>query len=161
MTDECPHCYARVIAKADGECPACHRNIRDLTGTDPTRTQATLLHGAKLPPFCCDCGAPTDRYVKVKSTMGGPGGSNQKALWGALAMLCSFSLGLLLMGALRREQLSKRPNDVAVIHMPQCEPCGSVRRPAPIRVDTEQLALTFVVHREFKAHLGEGTASEK
>ncbi len=46
--------------------------------------------------------------------------------------------------------LHKRSNDITLVMMPQCEPCGALHRPAPVRVDTEELRLTFVVHRDFE-----------
>ncbi len=149
MIDECPHCYGRVIASSSGECPSCRKNIHDRTGTDSTKTTVLVAHGTMLPPYCCDCGKPTDRRVKVKSTVGGPGGRD----WGFLAVLLfpfSMILSLVLSAVARSEQMSRRSNDVAVVKMPQCKACGSLRRPSPTRVDTEQLRLTFVVHRDFE-----------
>lgn len=30
----CPHCFTTVLAKADGTCPACQKDTRDILGTD-------------------------------------------------------------------------------------------------------------------------------
>ena len=38
MIIKCPHCYTWVIPADDGECPACRKNVNELSGTDPKRT---------------------------------------------------------------------------------------------------------------------------
>ena len=43
-----------------------------------------------------------------------------------------------------------RIGDVVVVRMPQCKSCASDGPPMPIRVNSEELRMTFVVHKEFK-----------
>jgi hypothetical protein len=155
MLDECPHCFSRVIASSGGECPACRKNIRDTAGTDPARTSMSMLPGAQLPQFCCDCDRATDRYVEVKSTIGGPGGRDWGPIWSILFLPISWALSLVFALESRSQRLNRRSNDLAVVKIPQCESCAAERRPVPIRVDTEELRLTFVVHRDFKKRVGD------
>ena len=56
MLTTCPHCFTRVIPKADGTCPACQRNVNDPRGADATRTSLRVSQGDVLPAVCCECG---------------------------------------------------------------------------------------------------------
>ena len=67
-------------------------------------------------------------------------------VWLVLGTLVSFVLlpFALLFG------LRERTGDVIVVRMPQCSSCAGEGKPDPIRVNAEQLSMTFVVHHEFK-----------
>ena len=71
----CPHCYARVMPSGEGICPACRRDTRDTTGTDPQKTALSLPGNVRLPPYCHACGAPTERTIDVKQTLQGDPGN--------------------------------------------------------------------------------------
>lgn len=53
----------------------------------------------------------------------------------------------------------RRSRDTLLIRLPQCKLCASQRRPAPVRVNSEELRLTFVVHRDFKHKVVEQNGS--
>lgn len=147
MIIECPHCYTRVMPGPEGECPACRKNTRDTAGTDPAKTAMSIPNQASLPPVCCECGRPTDRYVKVTRSVRVQGAAEGSG--GTLA-----SIGLWLLGGFTIFASSGHSRgtsgDVIVIHMPQCPLCGAEGPPSPKSVNAEELRMTFVVHKVFK-----------
>ncbi len=149
MIVECPHCYTNVLPSREGQCPACRNNVHDAPKADPSKTSLTVRHGAELPSFCCGCGCPTDRYVKVLRKI-----SHKKAqqdtslgLFLVLGLLFGWIFWLI---AWMRGDFRTRVGDVVVARMPQCKLCGANGAPDPIRVNAEELRMTFVVHRQFK-----------
>jgi hypothetical protein len=148
MFVECPHCYMRVIPNSEGECPACRNNIHDTADTDPTKASISVRHLADLPPYCCDCGRQTDRFVKVirkvSHKMDGPDASSAILLVLGMFVSCFFLPLALVLG------LRERKGDVIVVRMPQCKSCAMNGTPVPIRVNSEQLQMTFVVNKDLK-----------
>jgi len=55
--------------------------------------------------------------------------------------------------------LRDRTGDVVIVEIPQCEVCGDSGKPAPIRVNSEELRMTFVVHRDFSKQIAEQSSS--
>lgn len=157
MIVECPHCYTRVWPTPQGECPACRKSIHDATDTDPAKTSISVRDLSQLPPHCCDCGRSTDRYVKVVRRISRKTDVADSAagLFSVLALLISWLfLPFALMSGLR-----ERTADVVVVEMPQCEVCGESGKPAPIRVNSEELRMTFVVHKDFSKQIAEQSRS--
>lgn len=138
MLSECPHCYARVVPKADGRCPACQKDMRDLTGVDPTKASLRVAQGDVLPSICCDCGQATQRVVTVcrKRTA-----RDEPSTWVKILLLITFNWGSM-------SGLSSR--DVVEVELPQCELCGSEGRPEPVYVDFDNVRMTFVVHKNLR-----------
>ena len=62
---ECPHCYAEVLFRQDGLCPACRRSRSDLEGADPDVTVVTIHDHNRVPSCCFLCGAETALQRKL------------------------------------------------------------------------------------------------
>ena len=54
----------------------------------------------------------------------------------------------------------RRLSDTIVVRMPQCELCAPLGRPKPIRVNTEEYHVTFVVNKSFSERVGESRQGE-
>ena len=147
---ECPHCFTVVVPTAQGECPACRNIVQDAPEADPSRTSLSVPHLANLPAICCDCGGNTNRYVKVsrKISRNTDGEDPSSALILLLGLLMGGWFSCLL--ALFRGD-SSRIGDMVVVKMPQCDVCRAYGPPDPIRINSEELKMTFVVHKDFKA----------
>jgi hypothetical protein len=153
VLEECPHCYTGVFPSDAGECPSCRKNVRDRSGTDPLRTALDVSETVSLPPYCCECDAPTERVVRVKSKIPGQGESGNETIWILALLAVFFSFFAPLIGLFARageDRRAGRSGETFIVHLPQCDTCGSVRAPKPIRVDRERQTLTFVVHVDFK-----------
>jgi hypothetical protein len=148
---ECTHCYTKVLPPLSGECPACGKNTKDISGTDPTRTSLSIGHGEELPPFCCDCGNKTDRFVKViRSVSQKDGGVDSLRL---IYFLLGWFLNVIFFILAARN----RSSDVVVVRVPQCRDCRKNGSPKPISVNSEKLRMTILVNRHFKQLVDEGT----
>ena len=145
MIKECPHCFMRVVATANGECPACRRDMGDTSGSDATKTSLSVALGAVLPPFCCDCANMTDRYVKVRAKIAGDNGSGWATFF---SVMISVITGVFVAGD--DDNPRRRSSDTLVIRVPQCKLCASQGHPRPIRVNSEELRMTLVVDKKFK-----------
>lgn len=157
MIVECPHCYTRVWPTPEGECPACRKSLHDTTDTDPAKTSVSIAHRSLLPPYCCDCGRPTDRYVKIvrRVSRGVDVADSPAGLLSVLGLLVSWwFLPFAVLCGLR-----DRTGDVVIVEIPQCEVCGDNGKPAPIRVNSEELRMTFVVHKDFSKQIVEQSSS--
>ncbi len=149
MIVECPHCFTKVAPAADGICPACRENVHDKPSEGADQTSMAVRHLTDLPGICCGCGQSTDRYVKISRKI-----SHQKEQDSSIGAL--FILGLLFgwlfwIIALFRGAKGNRVGDVVIVEMPQCPGCQANGKPEPIRVNAEELQMTFVVHRELQA----------
>ncbi len=147
---ECPHCYTKVLPPLSGECPACGKNTNDITGTDPSRTSMSIGHGEVLPPYCCDCGNKTDRYVEVR------GAVSQKDGGAESQSLIYFLLGWLFSSQFFVLSTSNSSSDLVTVRVPQCLYCRKNGSPKPIAVNSEKLRLTILVNRSFKQLVDEG-----
>ena len=143
MLTDCPHCYARVVPKADGRCPACQKDVRNLAGTDTTRASLRVAQGDVLPPICCGCGQATPRTVTVcmkKSARDEP------SLWQKVIIFAFFNwivgLAYFMTGIANK--------DVVEVKMPQCDFCHSKGSPEPEYVDFQNVRMTFVVHKNLR-----------
>lgn len=157
MIVECPHCYNRVMAGPDGECPSCRRNVNDKTATDASMSSVYIAHLADVPPVCCGCGRRTDRYVKVRLKTAGDKAYREwrsSSLWLLiLGTVCLAPVFLVLY--LTRGSGRGRAGDTIVVRMPQCEACGAMGAPTPIAVDTEHCGMRFAVHVELKRRISD------
>lgn len=136
--EECPHCYANVMVRADGLCIACGKNRLDPSGADRSRTMVTVENIHRLPDCCFLCGAETRRRQKLVWTYR----ANTSALpWFFAPFVALFSF---LPGSEYR--VSQRMN------LPVCPDCkGSARRVKPVSIRTG-LDCRIVVHRTFRKH---------
>lgn len=149
MISECPHCYTRVVPNSEGECPSCRNNVRDAESAGTLNTSLPVRHLADLPAVCCQCACATDRYVKITRQISREKEEEDSSAGIALMMGgWIFALVALLLGDFR-----SRSSDVVVVRMPQCDLCGANGSPDPIRVNSEELHMTFVVHKGFKRRL--------
>jgi hypothetical protein len=151
MINDCPHCHTRVIPNADGTCPSCTKDTRDVTGTEPYVIRITIAEGQPLPPYCVLCGRETERTVKI--TRRGHDKRSRKAASGRIG-LYALALGLLgyvfssVIGASRK---------VVSLRLPVCEVCHRTDRVQVVNVDFERNAITVFGHRDFRSRLaGDG-----
>ena len=127
------------------------------TDTDPTKTSVSIAHRSLVPRYCCDCGRPTDRYVKIvrRVSRGADVADSPAGMLSVLGLLVSWwFLPFAVMCGLR-----DRTGDVVVVEIPQCGVCGDQGKPAPIRVNSEELRMTFVVHRDFRKQIADRSSS--
>ena len=132
---ECPHCFTLVIAKADGACPACGRNVNERSGTDAGKTAVTLKPVQPLPRLCTSCGTYTELRERISRSI--QVGSQE----------VSFSKASLLHAFFR--WALKVDRRYVIIDLPLCATCG-VSRIQLVHVDFENFAMTFVVDRAFR-----------
>lgn len=138
MLVTCPHCYTRVLPKADGSCPACQKDTREISGADLTRASIRIEQGQELPGFCCDCGQATNRYSSVYCVSRAR--DNPSGLAQIMIALVSWPMALYFF--LRGIQNAGRLR----IKLPQCERCATRGTPLPQHVDFENARATFVVN---------------
>jgi hypothetical protein len=137
MLKDCPHCYARVVPKSDGRCPACQKDMQNLAGADTTRASLRVAQGDVLPSICCGCGQSTDRFVKVHKTRSG---RDEPSAWVKVLLFFTFNWGVMSGGG----------KDVVEVKIPQCDFCGNEGRPEPDHVDFDNVRMTFVVHKNLR-----------
>ena len=152
--EECPHCFTRVVPTGDNECPACRKSLRDVKGTDASKISLAVMHGGVLPPYCCDCGQATKRYVTVRSTIPGEGGTGCGA---GFAVVLSAIFGVFVIGD--DDQPRRRSRDTIVARIPQCERCAALKKPEPIRANPQEQHMTLVVHKDFQQRVVEERSS--
>lgn len=148
MIAECPHCFTRMIPKADGTCPACQKDTRDMRGTDPTRTSLRVSQGDVLPAICCDCGHETERRVAVCQSSCGEQDQPSGVVQAFIALFISWPMAIyfFLRGI--------KKTSVVSIKMPQCKECAQRSTPHPRYVDFPNARMTFVVHKNLKEAIG-------
>ena len=141
---ECPHCFTKVIAKADSTCPACGRIVLDKDGTSPGQTAVILTPGQELPSLCTSCGTFTERRVRISRSI--PVGSEELQLSSPGLLSAFFAWAL---------RLSRRS---VAVDIPLCALCGSSRIRL-LHVDFENYAMTLVVDKAFRDALNVTAAS--
>lgn len=145
---ECPHCHARIIPRADGECPSCRRDTADVSGVDPDLASLLITHGASLPPVCIRCGDSTNSSSRVTRKVGP--GSDFGVLRAAVSLVAQpalLALSLLSLG---------NPRLVSV-RVPVCPACRRGGGAEPLDTDFENHRMQFLVHRRFREALERGT----
>ena len=142
MPDTCPHCYRKVILKADGRCPSCGRDFNDRSGMDATRVVLVVRPSTQVPPLCFNCARPaTKRAVQVISNVEKGRGLQRWALARTFGKLIPF-FNLFT-------SFNDAKNDISFqVMLPICNACR--RKKVPIRIDFYDLVerqVHFVVHR--------------
>ncbi len=64
---ECPHCHLQVIPTSDNHCPSCREDINNRLDINPRRVALLVYESEELLPYCYNCGAHTDRYVRTSA----------------------------------------------------------------------------------------------
>jgi hypothetical protein len=123
---ECPHCHTKILPRADNTCPACQRDLSNLTGVNPNKVSFLIYETEELPSYCYSCNRHTEQEVRVSG--------DQESV------LSNF-----LTGDVSPEQTSN-----VIIFLPQCETCAEIEDPEPVEVDYELQTMTFVVHAGFR-----------
>ncbi len=145
---ECPNCYTHVIPTSAGECPACRKDMTSAAGTESDKTSFSINHAAKLSPYCCGCGCHADRYVKVARHISRE--RDERDSSNDVLTVLILTVGWIVLPLVWMFGLRHRIGDVIVVRMPQCNVCASNGPPIPISVNSEELRMTFVVHKQFK-----------
>lgn len=143
MLTDCPHCYTRVVAKADGRCPACQRDLLSVADIDSMWVSLRVAQGDILPPICCDCGQATQRVTKVRKSKS----EGDEATSWILVILLGF---LSWLAAFYHILRGIADTNVVEVKMPQCDLCAVNGRPQPEYVDFGNVRMTFVVHRNLR-----------
>lgn len=145
MTIEaCPHCYRRVIAMADGACPACGRNTTDVRGVDLNRVLVSVRGRDLLPNVCHECGVATGGR-KLVHAVSEPQGTTMAAGIGGLMRFVFKPLFIL-------DRLERYSKQVEVsVELPTCGECArKVRKVKPKYIDFEDGRIDLVVHVDFR-----------
>ena len=144
MITECPHCFVRMVPKADGTCPACQQDTRGAFGTDPTRTSLCVSQGTVLPSICCDCGEEAERSVAVCRSSDGEQDQPSGFVQLLIALLVSWPMALyfFLRGI--------HKTSIVQVNIPQCHECARNATPQPRYVDFANARMTLVVHKNLK-----------
>lgn len=161
---ECPHCYGRVIAMPDGECPSCRKNTQEPTETN--RHRFCCFVDATLPDNCIVCGEWTTRREKIQhyastNVPGGPGsdglGGEQSALQGLLrlAFLPFGVFGLIFQLILRDERQKQSAHTTKLtIKVPKCRNCRTTETKA-LNADHIERFVVIAAHQDFIAAFDE------
>ena len=152
---ECVNCLETVIPMADGTCPACRRHALENPGSDGAaqaggaQAMMRIQEGVQLPPICCTCASPTERFVRIRRSRE-LGGESSFVRW----LLSGSFMSLIL-----ANELTPSSRDV-VLHMPFCKVCSSKQRLNPVYVDFENGTMKFLVHREFRLKCKEASGHD-
>lgn len=156
---DCPHCMARVVILADGDCPRCRGNAFDTASIDPNKTSTWVYEKDVIPALCHRCGRPADRKIAVSHTQAWESphddSGNRSGHFG-MAKIVGFCGGFLVelfVGVLSRS-FGVKPNDRTrqferiTIRIPECPDCrrGDVH---PVAADIPHAAIKIAVHRSF------------
>jgi hypothetical protein len=137
---ECPHCYATVMPKASGECPACRGDTRNSAGANPDLCSVMLAERERLPDACMLCGKDTQRRVRIKRNQLPEG---TPLLVRVFVAVCSPIYLFFLRRSIRRS---------VELRVPLCETCGT-GTPSPKTIGSYQME--WIVHRDFRRRLQE------
>ncbi len=143
MLTDCPHCYARVVAKADGSCPACQRDLLSVANVDSMWVSLRVAQGDVLPPVCSDCGEATQLATKVRKSKSDHDDATGWIAVVALGVLSWLAAAYFILRGIADTNLVE-------VKMPQCELCAANGRPQPEYVDFGNARMTFVVHRNLR-----------
>ena len=162
MMLECPHCYQRVGVNRDRICPACRRNVDDLTGVDEDRVARWIGPEDELPERCVHCGQPTQRRVPI--TRYGAHDVAQRdqpeqsfpLVIGLVVSLFGFFFSLIVwifwaIGA-RKERGGGRVVRGTTVKLPVCETCRSAECQV-VDYHHDKSRMKIVVHRWFADEL--------
>jgi len=149
MLIECPHCFTRVLPRADGECPACQQNTQSVRDIDRQFKTVTVGETSAMPDHCSTCMLPETRLVRV---------TRSRVIWGAagdsgVAAVVATVIRLLLGGIhfLFHLMTSERDSgsQKVVVQMRHCRECSRRQPLEPTFVNYDAYTMKFIVHREF------------
>jgi len=154
MAVDCPHCFTYVVPKADGHCPACQQDTRDVGAWEREHTTVVIGEHSHLPEICCDCGVPARRIVRVKRSKPNKDEAVTEYVESQSAALLVLLLVLrVLLGpfaAIISQFVGSQRNWLHVsVSIVQCSECAESGPPEPLRVDHQLFTMRFVVHRNF------------
>ncbi len=159
MVTECPHCFRRVVPHANGDCPACHRDINAPPAGDSARSRITINENTRFPDICCICGTPTSRCSKLvcsgQIAIGAPGtktSSDPGFLTVALFGGIFARLALLCFGFGPREQ-GHMSDGMLIFRIPHCKVCSKAGKLEAATTDLEHYQIALIVHRDFAMQL--------
>ena len=122
---ECPHCHTRVIPKANNICPACQKDILDLSEVRPDQTAFTIHDTEDLPDHCYACDQYTERVIQLSAD--------------AESLISSLF-----------EMPEPEDTTNVILYLSECEACSELNRPQIVDIDYEHQTLTIMVHVNFK-----------
>ncbi|MHC1763721.1 MAG: WD40 repeat domain-containing protein [Verrucomicrobiia bacterium] len=155
---DCPHCVRKVLPMRNGICPSCGQPLPDPAGSEPQRSDITVLGGQRLPAICFGCGQASTETQRVEKAeplgldtlewqLGAIAvGVGLLAAWfGSLAFV-----GLvLIVFLLARRQLGFRSTRTVAVDIPLCRTCAGM----PIEthyIDFDNDRMTFQLPKEVK-----------
>lgn len=144
---DCPHCYVRVLASADGSCPSCGEDTRR-PGVGPQRALLALLADEPLPERCLQCGHPTDRTTFVKYRREAEGDSAPSWFVALLMSALALMVGYIFFW------LRTKASSHLEFRLPQCEDCRRTQgSPQAQHVDFPGHRASFIVSQAFRQEL--------
>lgn len=151
---ECPFCYATIMPREDGRCPACGKKPADAPPERLKFSAAEIIEGQDLPACCVLCGSDTENIetfvYRYDSHLGGNFDENSYFAF-TLLTVATMGLGLLFL-PMYREHLRKYREMTYQINLPYCESCLP-EKPAYEPLNIEGKVYHFKVHKTFKARL--------
>ncbi len=144
---ECPHCYNRVMITSNGECPACRKNIRDISEANKDKTAVTIPIDAKIPSCCFVCGQETSRGQKLSFQFEG----SENGLSDINQRQVEFS-GIIafLFWPLYKKRLRKSMGHTYEQYIAVCESCKEAAEEVEPLNCLPNAECKLVVHKTFK-----------
>jgi hypothetical protein len=142
MLTECPHCFTDVLVKRDGTCPACLRDVGDLTGVKTDVAKVTIRNrGKALPGVCVVCGEAASEILNFCRKVKNPHYHSRVSMGGLIGVLITWLFDWAA-GNTHRELTAQ---------LARCRSCGT-RKAEPVEkhLDFEDQAITLLVHAKFR-----------
>lgn len=150
MLTDCPHCFTRVVPKADGTCPACQRDIHESGSHDPNMVSMKIAQGDELPSVCCQCGLATDRLIRLHKTSAGKDGLPTTFWEHLVARIAGLFAPIRAISMLETMFEGSQATIGVDVDLPLCDLCRAQGVPDPIYVDFANARMTLIVHRTFR-----------
>lgn len=151
---ECPYCYANVMFRPDGTCPACGKNAAQAPEENRKYSAVELMQGQDMPACCVSCGTDTDQMelfeYRYESHLRGDLDENSYFAFMIFTVM-TLGLGLTLLPLYRR-RLRKYREITYHISLPYCDSCLP-QKPSYKPITIEGRAFHFKVHKAFKEKL--------
>jgi len=142
--EPCPHCYRKVIPMANDLCPACGKNTKDRTNTDPNKVLVGIRSGQQLPAVCHACGTATRATQKISASLEPRDGLFSDGL------LELFAHSVIPFGFAGKMERAQKTTQVSV-RLPTCKKCNRILgRITPHYIDFDAHRIDLIVHVEFK-----------
>ena len=145
MLTECPHCFTRVLARPDGQCPSCQQSMLNVRGAQREFMTVTVGENSQMPDYCCilhDPRTTVGACCTLARRLGGPGDSG---IWAVAAFLLHGVVGVLslLMQVLHSDKQSG--SQMVVVRIRQCRECSRRQPLEPVFVNYDGYNMKFVV----------------